>query len=91
MTPFLFDTLLRFRENRVALVGEIKNAFLNIEMNSKDRDGLRLLWVQDITSKEPEIIVYPYPTVVFGVGSSPFLPGKGPSFCINIVAQFSCR
>ena len=76
MTPFLFDTLLRFRENRVALVGEIKKAFLNIEMNSKDRDGLRLLWVKDITSKEPEIIVYSYPTVVFGVGSSPFLPGK---------------
>ena len=73
LTPFLFDILLRFRENRVALVGDIEKAFLNIEINPADRDCLRFLWVKDITAKEPEIIVYRYRTVVFGVRSSPFL------------------
>ena len=73
LTPFLFDIMLRFRENRVALVGDIEKAFLNIEINPVDRDCLRFLWVKDITAKEPEIIVYRYRTVVFGVRSSPFL------------------
>lgn len=43
MTPLIFDILLRFRENRVALVGDIEKAFLNIEVIPKDRDCLRLL------------------------------------------------
>ena len=73
LTPFLFDILLRFRENRVALVGDIEKAFLNIEINPEDRDCLRFLWVSDISDKEPEIMVYRYRTVVFGVRSSPFL------------------
>ena len=73
LTPFLFDILLRFRENRVALVGDIEKAFLNIEVNPADRDCLRFLWVSDIKDKEPEIMVYRYRTVVFGFRSSPFL------------------
>ena len=73
LTPFLFDILLRFRENRIALVGDIEKAFLNIEIDPKDRDCLRFLWVKDITGKDPEIVVYRYRTVVFGVRSSPFL------------------
>ena len=73
LTPFLFDIMLRFRENRVALVGDIEKAFLNIDINPVDRDCLRFLWVKDITAKKPEIIVYRYRTVVFGVHSSPFL------------------
>ena len=73
LTPFLFDILLRFRENRVALVGDIEKAFLNIEINPADRDCLRFLWVSNIKDKEPEIMVYRYRTVVFGVRSSPFL------------------
>ena len=73
LTPFLFDILLRFREYRVALVGDIEKAFLNIEINPVDRDCLRFLWVSDINAKEQEILVYRYRTVVFGVRSSPFL------------------
>ena len=73
LSPLIFDILLRFRENRVALVGDIEKAFLNIEVDPSDRDCLRFLWFKDCKSEESEIIVYRFKRVVFGVNSSPFL------------------
>ena len=69
----MVDILLRFREQPVVLVGDIEKAFLNIEVHEGDRDCLRFLWVKEIHDKEPEIIVYRFDRVVFGVKSSPFL------------------
>ena len=73
LTPLIFDILLRFRDARVALVGDIAKAFLNIEVNAKDRDCLRFLWLNDISAEKPEIIVLKFNSVVFGVNSSPFI------------------
>ena len=73
MTPLIFNILLRFRENKIALVGDIEKAFLNIEVIPKDRDCLRFLWVDDIHSEDPKIFVYRFTRVVFGVNSSPFI------------------
>ena len=73
LTPLIFDILLRFRSYKTALVGDIEKAFLNIEIDPIDRDCLRFLWVSDIKSENPDIIVYKYNTVVFGVNSSPFI------------------
>ena len=73
LTPLIFDILLRFRANSVAIVGDIEKAFLNIEMHPEDRDCLRFLWVKDVNDSEPEIITYRFNRVVFGVSSSPFL------------------
>eukprot|EP00794_Sanderia_malayensis_P009391 gene9391-biopygen7530 len=73
LTPLIFEILLRFRENKVALVGDIEKAFLNIEIDPKDRDFLRFLWVDDCNAEEPELVVYRFNRVVFGVNSSPFL------------------
>eukprot|EP00794_Sanderia_malayensis_P018427 gene18427-biopygen12366 len=73
LTPLIFDILLRFRGMRVGLVGDIAKAFLNIEVNPEDRDCLRFFWVDDITVEDPEIVVYKFNRVVFGVNSSPFL------------------
>ena len=73
LTPLIFDILLCFRFNKEALVGDIEKAFLNIEVHSKDRDCLRFLWVDDIHKPEPQIVVYRFNRVVFGVNSSPFL------------------
>ena len=39
----------------------------------KDRDVLRFLWVDDVTKAEPELRVYRFTRVAFGVSSSPFL------------------
>ena len=73
MTPMIFDVLLRFRANHVALVGDIEKAFLNIEIHPEDRDSLRFLWVNDVKSPEPEVTILRFKRVVFGCNSSPFL------------------
>lgn len=39
LTPHLYDVLVRFREKRVAIVGDIEKAFLNVEIARKDRDS----------------------------------------------------
>ena len=72
LNPLLYNILLRFRENRVVLVGDIEKAFLNVEVDVQDRDCLRFLWME----KPPDlshIVVYRFCRVVFGVNASPFL------------------
>ena len=73
MLRTLFDVLLRFRVNQVALTSDIKKAFLMVGMAEEDRDVLRFLWVDDIDNPSPEIGVLRFTRVVFGVSSSPFL------------------
>ena len=73
LTPLLFNILLRFRHNKVCLIGDIEKAFLNIGINEVDRDCLRFLWVSDTKADKPDVQVYRYNTAVFGVRSSPFL------------------
>ena len=64
--PSLNPLLLRFRENRVALVGDIERAFLNISVDVSDRDCLRFRWVDDVSDSNSSV-------VVFGLNASPFL------------------
>ena len=73
LTPIIFDILLRFRVSPVAIVGDIEKAFLNIEIHPEDRDCLRFLWVDDIHTENPEIVVYKFRRVIFGCNASPFL------------------
>ena len=56
------------------LVADIKQVFLNIEIDEGDRDFFRFLWVENISEKD-KIVVYKFLRVVFGVTSSPFLLG----------------
>ena len=52
LSPLLYDILIRFREKRVAVVGDIEKAFLNVEVKSRDRDCLRFLWVNNVDSDQ---------------------------------------
>ena len=100
LTPLIFDMLLRFRSDKVALVGDIEKAFLNIEIHPQDRDCLRFLWVKDIHSPEPEVVTFRFNRVVFGVSSSPFLlnavirhhlqkyQGEDPKFVEKMIEGF---
>ena len=45
LLPELFNVLIRFRFHRVAVVADIEQAFLNIDIAGRDRDVLRFLWV----------------------------------------------
>ena len=62
--------LLRFREHEIAVLADIRKAFLQIEINEKDRDFLRFLWFID-----GELRSFRHKRVVFGLTCSPFLLG----------------
>ena len=67
------DVLLRFRCNKVVLVGDIEKTFLNIEIDAKDRYCSWFLWFKDLNTAEPEVAVFRFNRVVFECNSSPFL------------------
>lgn len=71
LTPLLFDILIRFQEKRVALIGNIEKAFLNIKLDKPDRDFLRFLWPENVSDPESTIAVYRFCRVVLGLNMSP--------------------
>ncbi|KAL5472994.1 hypothetical protein EMCRGX_G027441 [Ephydatia muelleri] len=56
-----------------SLSGDIEKAFLMISVSEEDRDALRFLWVEDLSSHLPRLVTLRFARVVFGVSSSPFL------------------
>ena len=73
LNPLLFDILVKFREKRVVLIGDIEKAFLNVEVDKADRDCLRFLWLEDVHKPDPQIAVYRFSRNMFGLNASPFL------------------
>ncbi|XP_068742363.1 uncharacterized protein [Montipora capricornis] len=73
LSSLIYDILLRFRVHKVAISGDIEKVFLNISVDPRDRDYLRFLWVDDTGSKHPNLQVYRFARVAFGISSSPFL------------------
>ena len=49
MVANLCGVLLRFRMKKIAMVADIKKAYLQLELNPIDRDVNHFLWVKDIT------------------------------------------
>ena len=47
--------------------------FLQIHVDERDRDALHFLWVNDPLAADPEIIIYRFTHVVFGLNCLPFL------------------
>lgn len=68
MIELVPDILNRFRERAIGVISDIKGAFLQIEIDKKDRDFLRFSWYNN-----GEMIVYRHCRVVFGLSCSPFL------------------
>ena len=63
LNPLLFEILVRFRENRVALIGDIEKAFSNIAF----------LWVDDARDSNSNVDLYRFCRVLFGLNASRFL------------------
>ena len=72
LLPKIFHVLVKFRWHKIGIVAVIEKAFLNIEISENDRDYLRVLWFKDVYSQNPEILIYRFTRVVFGVACSPF-------------------
>ena len=69
----IFDLLVRFRSYKIALTADLEKAFLMVSIEDADRDVLRFIWVDDFSKESPELRIYRFTRVVFGVSSSPFL------------------
>ena len=71
----IFDVLLRFRLNKYAILADIKQAFLHVDVAPEHIDFLRFLWYDLSDTSSSEIFIYRFLRVVFGLTSSPFLLG----------------
>lgn len=69
----LWSVLIRNRFMPVALLGDIKQAFLQVHIKKDDRDVLRFHWIKD---KDPnQIETYRFTRALFGLVQSPFILG----------------
>ena len=69
----IFDVLLRFRAGNIGLTADAEKAYLQISIAAEDRDYLRVLWFDDVSKVEPEIIKCRYARVLFGARPSQFI------------------
>ena len=69
--PHLFDVLVRFRWNPVAISADIEKAFLMVGMHPNDRDMLRFLWPEDPERLNSKIRHLRFCRLVFGLRPSP--------------------
>ena len=76
MLQDLCGLLMRFRLNRIAVIADIEKAFLQLGLQSKDRDVTRFFWIKDTNAPifdADNIQTYRFCRVPFGIVSSPFL------------------
>ena len=73
LLPKIINIMLRFRSKHVALVGDLEKAFLMVAVDERHQDFLRFLWISNIHSDMPEIVIKRFCRLVFGLSPSPFL------------------
>ena len=84
LTNGLVGVLTRFREEKIAIVADIRGMFHQVKVCSDDRNALRFLWWRNGNLEEPAL-VYRMTVHLFGATSSP----SCASFCLQqVVAQF---
>ncbi|XP_063436301.1 uncharacterized protein LOC134717737 [Mytilus trossulus] len=65
--------LMRFRAKKYATTSDLEKAFLQIQLDEKDRDATRFLWLSDPTNTSSPLITYRFKSVLFGATCSPFI------------------
>lgn len=67
----LFDVLVRFRRDKIGVICDISEMYLQIMIAPEDRPMFRFLWRNLEQEKEPEI--YDFNRLVFGTNAAPFI------------------
>ena len=65
----LFNVLVRFRRNPVGVTHDMKEMYLQIEIEEQDRSHFRLFWRDLDSNREPDL--FEFSRVVFGKYSAP--------------------
>ncbi|XP_065075705.1 uncharacterized protein LOC135699384 [Ochlerotatus camptorhynchus] len=65
----LLSVLFKFREFRVAVVGDIREMFFQVRMKKQDQRSQMILWISGDPDEEPE--VYVVQVMTFGAACSP--------------------
>lgn len=71
LIPQLFDVLVKFRSNPIALTADIEKAFLMVSMNEASKNMLRFLWFKNPSENTPEVVQLRFCRLVFGLRPSP--------------------
>ena len=74
-TPHVFDILVKFRWNAIGITADIEKAFLMIGIKEVDRDALRFLWFDDPNECHPNLTMFRFRRLVFGLRPSPSILG----------------
>ena len=69
----LVEILVRFRCHNVGFVSDIEKAFLNIQLDSTDRDYTRFFGLSDPDDPDSTFDVNRFKAILFGSVSSPFI------------------
>ena len=73
LLPAIVDVLIRFRAWRIGLVADVMQAFHQINLSDKQKDFLRFIWLEDIFSDNPKLLILRFNRILFSMNSSPFL------------------
>ena len=73
LMPAIMHILLRFRAWTYGLIADVEKAFRQVAIDETQRDYLRFLWLKDIETDNPELLVLRFCHVILGVNASPFL------------------
>ena len=73
LLPAIVDVLIRFRAWRVGLVADVMQAFHQINVSEEQKDFLRFIWLEDIFSDNPKLLILHFNHILFAMNSSPFL------------------
>ena len=76
LIPQLFDVLVKFRSDPIALTADIEKAFLMVSMDEASKDMLRFLWFKNPIETTPEVIQLRFCRLVFGLRPSPSILGS---------------
>ena len=76
LIPKLFNILLKFRWNPIAITADIEKAFLMISIHPSDRDTIRFLWLDNPANLNSELIHFRFTQLVFGLRPSPAILGS---------------
>ncbi|XP_060801917.1 uncharacterized protein LOC132902105 [Amyelois transitella] len=66
----LLGIMLRFRENPVGVIGDIKDMFLRIKIRKEDMHAFRFLWRENTSEPVKEYVMT---SLIFGANCSPFV------------------